>query len=180
MVRAAGPTVVLRSRGSQALAVAMVGVAVLAVVVAAIDGVDQVVAYGGPMVLFGLLGWAAFWQPHVEVSDGGVRVVNTWRTVLVPWPAVDEVEGRYGLRLLTAYGNVTAWAASPPAGRSRAKTANSPAADLVNERLAELRAAGYLDNPTLERPSLQVEWHRGLAATAAGLVLVSVVLPFLA
>jgi hypothetical protein len=180
MVRTAGPTVVLRSRGSQALAVAMVGAALLGLVVVATDGADQLLAYGAPLVLFGLLGWAGFWQPHVEVSDGAVRVVNTWRTVLVPWPAVDEVEGRYGLRLVTAYGNVTAWAASPPAGRTRAKTANSPAASLVNERLAELREAGYLDNPTLERPSLQVEWHVGLAAAAGGLVAVSVVLPFLA
>ena len=51
-------------------------------------------------------------DPYVEVSDGGVTVVAT---PCAPWrcrgPPSSEVDGRYGLRLRTAYGAVTAWAA---------------------------------------------------------------------
>ena len=112
-----GTTVLLRSRSARALAVAMVAVAAVGLVSALIDGVDVVLDYGAPLLIIGLLGWAAFWMPYVEISDGEVVARNTLRTVHVPWPAIESVEGRYGLRLVTAYGSVTAWAASAPGGR---------------------------------------------------------------
>jgi hypothetical protein len=179
MVRTAGPTVVFRSRWSVALAVAMLAVAVVGLVLAAASGPDPLRVFGAPLMLFGLLGWAAFWHPHVEVSDGGVRVANTFRTVHVPWPAITEVDGRYGLRLRTAYGTVTSWAAPAPSGRARARSQDSEAAQLVNERLQELRAAGYLDHPTLERESLDTSWDVPLLLAAGLLLLTTLLLPLL-
>jgi len=170
-------TVRLRSRGSQVLAVAMIVAGAIGLLSAALDGVDALLDFGAPMILVGLLGWAAFWQPHVEVSDGGVTVVNTLRTVHVPWPAIEDVEGRYGLRLQTAYGAVTAWAASAPTGRARARGEQSEAANLVKDHLAELSAAGYLDDPRLEGPALPTTWHWVLIAAIGVLLVASVVLP---
>jgi hypothetical protein len=179
MVRAAGPTVVFRSRWSVALAVAMLATAVVGVVLAASAGAEPLRVFGAPLLLFGLLGWAAFWHPHVEVSDGGVRVANTWRTMHVPWPSITEVDGRYGLRLRTAYGTVTSWAAPAPSGRARARSQGSEAAQVVGARLEELRAAGYLDHPVLEREALETTWDVPLLAAAGLLLLVSIVLPAL-
>ena len=178
MVRAAGPTVVIRSRSSRALALAMAGAGALGIVLAVGAGLEPVRTFGAPLVLFALLGWAAFWRPHVEVSDGGVRVVNTWRTVQVPWPAIEEVDGRYGLRLRTSYGTVTSWAAPAPSGRGRARAGDSEAAEIVKSRLEELRAAGYLDNPTLERASLETVWDVPLALAAGLLLVATLLLPF--
>lgn len=168
---------VLRSQSSRTLGAVMPLAGLVGVVVAALDGRDQVLSYSAPLVLFGLLGWAAFWCPLVEVSDGGVKVVNTWRTVQVPWPAIEEVEGRYGLRLRTAYGTVTAWGAPAPSGRSRSLMGSSLSAATIEDRREELRAAGYLDEVRLEQPDLEVTWHLRLIAVSALLVAACVVIP---
>jgi hypothetical protein len=174
-----GPTVVLRSGSSRILGAAMVVGAVLAMATAVLDGPGALLRYAAPSVLFGLLGWAAFWQPHVEVSDGGVSLANTWRTIEVPWPALQEVEGRYGLKLRTAYGAFTAWAAGAPSGRDRLRRPQSEAAAVVDGRLEELRAAGFLDDPRLERPRPVVRWHVATLAAATALAVATVALPLL-
>ena len=175
-----GTTVLLRSRSARALAVAMVAVAAVGLVVRRHRrprrGAASTALRCWP---FGLLGWAAFWRPYVEVSDGEVLVRNTLRTVHVPWPAIEAVEGRYGLRLVTAYGSVTAWAASAPGGRQRARVQQSQSAALVEARLEELRAAGYLDDRRLERPRLRTSWHREIIAALGLLAVATVVLPLL-
>lgn len=144
--------------------------------------------------------WATFWRPRVEVSDGGVRIVNVTRTIDLPWPAIEGVETRWALTLVTAYGRFTAWAA-PSAGRAPARRAarvdlrvlgrsigtkndhdpdSSPgaavdAAGIVRARWEQLRAAGHLDNPVLERDSAPVRWHVETIAIGAVLVLLAVI-----
>ena len=44
----------------------MMVVSAAGLVSAASAGPDTVLRFGAPVALFGLLGWAAFWQPHVE------------------------------------------------------------------------------------------------------------------
>lgn len=172
-----GPTVQLRARSTQALGAAMMALAVVSLASVVLSGADAVLRFAAPLALFGLLGWGAFWQPRVEVSDGGVTVVNTLRTIEVPWPAVQSVDGRYGLRLQTAYGGVTAWGAAAPAGRQRAQGMQGPAADAVTKRLEALRSAGHLDDARLERPAPQIVWHVSLIAVLATLVVATLVLP---
>lgn len=174
-----GETVVLRSRAAQALGAAMVAVGALGAVATLAAGSAVTVRYAALLALFALLGWAAFWRPCVEVSDGGVLVVNTLRSVHVPWPALDEVEGRYGLRLHTAYGAVQAWGAQAPSGTARARRRESPVAEVVRERWEQLQAAGFLDRRVLERPDLGVTWHRGTLAAAGVLALCAVTGPAL-
>ncbi len=174
-----GPTVRLRPRAARALGALMVLAAVAGLLSLAVGGAGAALRLGAPVVLFGVLGWAAFWDPYVEVADGGVTIANTLRTIVVPWPAVEEVEGRYGLRLRTAYGGFTAWAAHAPAGRQRARGLENESARLVRERLEALRHAGHLDNPRLERPEAQVTWHRARIALGVVLALATVLLPLL-
>lgn len=157
----------------------MVLVAAAGLVTSLADGTDSLLRFGAPLGLFGLCGWGAFWQPYVEVSDGGVTVANTTRTLEIPWPAVQSVDGRYGLRLETAYGPVTSWAAPAPVGRQRAARRVSPAAAAVSERLHALRAAGHLEAPVLERPGPRVVWRRALLTALATLAVAAVLLPLL-
>ncbi len=175
-----GHTERIRARSAQTLGVVMVVASVVGVVSAALGGVDVLLRFGAPLALFGLFGWAAFWQPYVEVSEGGVVVANTLRTVEVPWPAVDEVDGRYGLTLRTAYGVVSAWAAPSPTGRQRFHGGSGRAAEAVETRLEALRAAGHLDDRRLERPHPRTQWHVLLLVAMGVLVVASVLLPLLA
>jgi hypothetical protein len=175
-----GTTEVLRPRSSQALAVATAIVCVLALGTALLYGLDAVLQYAGAVGLVGVLAWAVFWQPHVEVSDGGVTVANTLRTIEVPWPAVESVDGRYGLRLRTPYRTVIAWGADAPVGRKRSRGVQSHTAAVVTERLEELRAAGHLADPKLEQPGLRTTWHLRTSVSIVVLVVTAVVLPLLA
>ncbi len=167
-------TVQVRTRSARALGAVMVALAVGAVASAGTAGAGTLLASVPSAALFATIGWAAFWRPHVEVSDGAVVVVNTLRTVVVPWPTIEAVEGRYGLRLQTVFGPVTAWAAGAPAGRQRARDQESPAAHAVSTRLEVLRSAGHLEHARLERDALDVRWHRRLVAVLVALTVASV------
>jgi hypothetical protein len=157
----------------------MVVVGVIGLVSAATGGVEPLLRYGAPLVLFGVLGWAAFWRPYVEISDGGVVLANTLSTTHLPWPAIEKVDGRYGLALHTSYGTFTGWAAPAPAGRQRNRVRTSRVAEQVSERQQALRAAGHLDHPQLESAAPPKTWHRGLIAVLGVLVLATVTLPLL-
>jgi hypothetical protein len=173
---------------------AMCGVAV--VVTAAQGSVRDVVTALPWLALVAGACWAIFWRPRVEVSDGGVRIVNVMRTIDVPWPAIRDVETKWALKLVTAYGAFTAWAA-PSGGRGPARRASrielrlmtrapsvgnlarepesldgaaGDAAEIVRARWTRLRGAGHLDNPVLEHAKVPVRWH--LENVAIGVLLV--------
>lgn len=173
-----GETRTYRSAFSRALAaVTMCLSGVLLVWLALTAELRDTLRYAAPVAVVGLLAWLAFWRPEVEVSDGGVRVRNVWRTVHVPWPALRDVDGRLGLRLVTAYGSYQAWSVPAPR-RTRGGGTGAPAeaAAAVAERWQELRAAGYLDDPRLERPRARTRVHRAALAATATLVAASVLL----
>jgi hypothetical protein len=179
MAASPGGTVVLRSTTMRVVGLTTVAVAV-AMAALSVPHPGTLVAVAAPALLLALLGWTAFVNPRVEVSDGGVLMVNVLRTVHVPWPAVESVEGRYGLQLRTAYGVFTAWSATAPAGRSRRHDADSTAAQEVRRRWESLRAAGWLDDPRLERPRARQQWHLATLVCVGVLALASVALPLVA
>jgi hypothetical protein len=139
--------------------------------------------------------WALFWRPRVEVSDGGVRIVNVTRTIDVPWPAIQNIETKWALKLVTAYGAFSAWAA-PAGGRGPARRATrvennllrraavtdhlapagsldgdaGDAAEIVRDHWVTLRRAGHLDNPVLEHTKAPVRWHDETLAIGAVLI----------
>lgn len=153
------PTVVVRSSASRALGLATMGIAALGLLTLLAAGPSTLQRWGAPVALVGAVGWAALWRPHVEVADGGVRVVNTLRTVEVPWPALHDVDGRYGLRLETEHGAVQAWGAAAPRRTRTDRSPQSEAAVVVRERWERLQAQGHLDAARLERDRLAAHWH---------------------
>ena len=115
-------------------------------------------------VLLGLLfvaalAWATMWRPRVELAPHGVVLRNPLRTVLVTWPALLEVDGRFGLRLRTGEGLWSAWAAAPPAGRARRPGHPSEAAEAVERRWAGVRDRGHLDAGQVEGRGADVRWE---------------------
>lgn len=82
------------------------------------DGPRDAVLIAPWLGLVAVLCWACFWRPRVEVDDAGVTLVNVTRTVVIPWPALQDVDTQWALRLSTAYGRYSAWAAPAPGLRS--------------------------------------------------------------
>jgi hypothetical protein len=142
--------------------------------------------------------WAIYWRPEVAVDDGGVRVVNVLRTIVVPWPAIERIDTKWALTLFTSYGKVTAWAAPAPGGFATRMagtqdlkglpestygpqgsvrpgdlpgSASGAAALVVRRQWEQLRDAGHLDNPRLEFDAPPTSWHYRTILVAAVLVL---------
>ncbi|QAY71825.1 PH domain-containing protein [Xylanimonas protaetiae] len=183
-----------------------VGVAVLGVgglVVSAVTDWRATLTFVAPVALVVLWVWAAYWRPAVIVSPASVELRNVTRTIELPWPTIERVDTRYALTLHTAYGDYAAWAAPAP-GRAQAVRApkdagqNLPestyrggtvgsgdlmvgasgqAAAIVRARWEELRDAGLLDDPRLERGRPRVRWHVATLA-AMGVLLAASVLTF--
>jgi hypothetical protein len=177
MASAVGPTVRFRSMTTQVLGVCAMAFGALAVgSLVYARAWSSLASYGAVCALVGLFGWSALWAAYVEVSDGGVVLRNVLRTIRLPWPAITDVDGRYGLRLDTAYGRrFTGWAAPAPTGRARARGEESEVAALVRSRLDALRGAGYLERPRLEAEHADVRWHVPEIVAAAVLSVSAVV-----
>lgn len=162
------------------VATAALGVVLMASLLLVLPDAAPLLRWSGPVGLLVLAGVAGFWRPSVEVADGGVTLRNPLRTVLVPWPAIEAVDGRLGLQLDTAWGRYSGWAATAPSGRQRLRGGESAVAGLVRERLDALRAAGHLDHAQVEFEAAPLRWHRGTLVVAALLVVVSGAGPVLA
>ena len=119
------------------------------------------------IVFIAALAWATMWRPAVEIAPHGVVLRNPVRTVLVTWPAIEEVDGRFGLRLRTADRRWSAWAASAPPGRDRLRGVPSDVAVAVEARLAQMRTRGHLDTGAVEGDGAEVTADRA-ALTALG------------
>lgn len=145
--------------------------------------------------------WAIFWRPEVIVEESGVRLVNILRTIDLPWPAIQAVDTKWALTLITAYGNFNGWAAPAPGAfetrrASKQDTKHLPpstaregtirpgdlptstsgsAALVIRHHWEQLRDAGYLDNPRLEHERVPVRWHVRTIAVGVALTILCVV-----
>ncbi len=108
--------------------------AVTVVVVAWKEGAAEALAFAPWLALMTLACWASFWRPCVEVSAGGVRLVNVTRTVDVPWPAIQMIETKWALTLVTAVGTFTSWAAPAPGARAAARSMPSSDQAALHQR----------------------------------------------
>lgn len=103
-----------RSRFSRGLAIALWGLC--AIVAGSLPFSDQprVWLLGFVPLAAAWLVYLAYWRPRVRVDRDGVEFVNTLRTVHVPWSALEQVETRFALTLVTARGRFVATAAPAP------------------------------------------------------------------
>lgn len=199
-------TVVFQPRSGRFLTIATGVLAVGGAVATAVQDLGQGLRALPAFALAVVAVWALFGRPAVLVSDGGVEVRNVLRTIELPWPSIERIDTKYALTLYTAYGVYAAWAAPAPSRSSTlraapadtrhlpessyigggvrpgdlAGTPSGDAAAYVRRRWEELRDAGHLDAPRLERDAPRVRWHvvpaLGVAALAA-LTLVALRVP---
>lgn len=144
--------------------------------------------------------WATFWRPEVVVEDSGVRLVNVFRTIDLPWPSIRSIDTKWALTLVTEYGQFTAWAAPAPGMHTAVRasrddlrrvprtarsaegirpgdlpaTESGSAALLIRTRWQKLADAGHLDSPKLEHEAAPVVWHRYTMLAAVLLVVAAV------
>ena len=109
------------------------------------------------LVLLAALAWVTMWRPAVEVAPHGVVLRNPLRTVLVTWPAIEAVDGRFGLRVDTAQSHWSAWAAGPPPSGARRQGLPSDVAVAVEERREQVRSRGHMDRGPVEGDGAQVD-----------------------
>lgn len=106
-----------------------------------------------------------FYLPRVEVSDGGITMVNVLRTTHVPWPNFARAEARWNLVVTSTEGEHTSWALPASSGTARRLTRKvgeetqsntaEGAAWAIGERYAALKNAGHIKKST--RGATQVE-----------------------
>lgn len=92
-------------------------VAVIAVVTLVQEGPGVLLSTWPWLALFAGGCWAIFYNPQVAVDGTGVRLVNVWHTIEVPWQALIGLDTKWALTLVTAERRYRAWAAPAP-GRS--------------------------------------------------------------
>lgn len=197
--------VTLRPRFSMVLAVAIavMGALGIASLVAAGD-VDGLLRYTPGVLLVVWLVWVGFWLPAVVIAEDAVSVRNPFRTVTVPWGAIQRVDTRWALRLITSGGSFTAWSAPAPSRyaitrATRDETRGLPestfgaggtigigdipasesglAAYHVRRHWEQLRDAGELDARD-GRVAIRWEWLRiGAVAVLAALTATGALIP---
>lgn len=107
----------LISRFSQVLSVLVVVICVLGEVGLVVYGHPLTVIHGAaPLLLVGFGAYALFWVPYISVGPASVTIVNPTRTYVITWPAVLDIQTKWGLTLITRKGAITAWA-SPARSR---------------------------------------------------------------
>jgi hypothetical protein len=197
---AVSETVEFRPRLSRALAISVVVLAAAAALVTVVQQPETGLRHLPAFALGAVAVWAFFGRPAVIVSDGGVELRNVLRTVELPWPSIQRIDTKYALTLYTAFGVYAAWAAPAPSRTHVLKatqedtrhlpqtsyiggglrpgdlvgTASGDAAAHIRRRLEDLRDAGHLDAPRLERDKPRVRWHLLPAIVTAALAAVAV------
>ncbi len=58
--------------------------------------------------------WLLFWQPHIEVSEQGVIIVNLLRTHQIPWGQIVRIDTRWALEIFTKSANTPPGPLRPP------------------------------------------------------------------
>lgn len=110
----AGTVEIFKARTNAWFAVLCWAVAALGIAVTGITAGPAALAGTAPLLLVAFLGWQLFWMPAVVVHDGGVTLENPFRSILVPWEALVQVDTRFALTLVTARKSYVAWAAPAP------------------------------------------------------------------
>ena len=181
-----GTGITMPSRFGRILAAIIAIVALVGVVLTAVESdFGAILRFGWPFAFVAYVAYAVFWQPSVEVSDGGVTMRNVLRSIHLPWPSIQRIDTKYALTLYTSYGHYSAWAAPAPTRYSvgsvdkseinrlpessyfagTIRPGDNPASDsgsaalVVRLKWEALRDAGYLDDARLEQERPTVRWH---------------------
>ena len=201
MIDASSDSKTLRPRFGRVLVVLAGGLAVVALASLAVGGVLDVVRFGAIAILGAYVVWLLFWSPSVTIAPSGVIIRNILREHEVTWPAIQRVDTKYALELITTAGKITAWSAPAPgrhatfrvatpelsglpestyAGEHSIRPGDIPnsesglAALYVRRFWEQLRDAGYLDKGVVEGTGVRTRWLRPQAIALIVLTVIAV------
>src|SRR5690625_1990746 len=186
-----GDTHLFKTAFSKYFPAAFAGVVLLASVVIVADDARELTRSVPFLLGAAILVWVVFGYPRVEVSDGGITLVNVVRTVHIPWPCFTGADARWNLRIETKSGSFTSWALPAGSGTARrlpnrrqeatmteqqlrGNTAEA-AAVIIGERLKVITEAGYLDSPTLGEIDVGISINRAASISAAAIAALVVI-----
>jgi hypothetical protein len=110
---------VFRSRSGRAIAVATAVIMITALgVIFVSEGIAAALLSLPAAVMIIATALLLFWFPRVEVSDGGVKIVNVFREHMIGWGAIRIIDTRWALAITTDKGKITAWGAPAPGRHS--------------------------------------------------------------
>jgi len=178
-----GDTHLFKTAFSKYFPAAFAGVVLLASVVIVADDARELTRSVPFLLAAAILVWIVFGYPRVEVSDGGITLVNVIRTVHVPWPCFTGADARWNLQIETTSGSYTSWAIPAGSGTARrfpnrrneasmterqlrGNTAEA-AAVIIGERVKTLAEAGHLGSPTLGDVEVGISINRAAVISAA-------------
>lgn len=189
----------LRSRFGLVITVLVWAVCAVAVVTMVVTGRwADLARYGALAVLVGYVVWLLFWSPSVTIAPSGVEVRNLLRVHDVSWPAIQNIDTKYALTLMTRARKVVAWAAPAPSRYATMRATKADASGLpestfmlgsvrpgdipssdsglaalyVRRYWEELRDAGHLDSGAVEGTGVKTRW---LGREAAALIALAII-----
>jgi hypothetical protein len=196
----------LISRFSRVLSVLVIAVCVLGEAGLVFYGHPLTIVHGvAPIALIGYGAWVLFWVPLLVVGPAQVVIVNPARTWEISWPAILDIQTKWGLTLVTPRGRVNAWASPAQNRYSSLSRFNRDALGrpgMDRERIMDTeRAQRAADRPpssiaglaplmitkqweeyrdrgllgTVEGEGMTVRWHRATLIVLAALVVLTVV-----
>lgn len=199
-MKSATGVVTLQSRFSRLLTILVITICVVTEIGLVLRGdVNALVRGTAPLAFAALGSYALFWMPLIRITPATVEIVNPTRSYAVTWPAIDDIETRWALTLVTSRGKITAWAA-PAQSRygslSRLRRDSYGRADyaaehnrlrhedlpssvaglapmLVIRQWEEYRDAGLLGE--IEGEGVTVRWHTALLLALGALAALSLI-----
>lgn len=142
-----GQTKIFRPTSSRYLALAIWAILAVGIGSAFLgEQPTQTWRLSAPLGFIALVAWLFLWRPVLEVTDGGLQIVNPLSAVHIPWPAFADAHV-HGTVIIATTGDKTFSVYAAPINNKRSK--QGVAADAlaeISERRAALTAAGYLDN----------------------------------
>lgn len=193
--------ITLKPLFSRILAALVVAICVLGEIGVIVYGrLDTIIEAVPAIALVGFGAFALFWAPYVRVGPAAVEIINPLRSYVITWPAILDIQTRWGLTLKTEKLTVSAWA-SPARSRyaslsqSRrdgfgrpvfvSETSRKPSGDrvpssvaglapmLITEQWERYRDAELLGS--VEGEGVTVRWHSITAIILGALVVLCVV-----
>lgn len=106
---------IFRSSFGQVITWVVAAVMLLSLIAGAIQsGFWSVAVSIAPASLVVFLSWLLFYNPRVEVSEQGVKLINVFRETFISFGAIDRIDTRWALTLYSGAAKYTAWGAVAP------------------------------------------------------------------
>jgi hypothetical protein len=116
---------VYRSNTNKVISIAGWGLLGLGVIAAFLTGSLSGLLGLLPLATIAFAIWELFWRPAVIVDDDGVRLVNQFHSIGIPWAQIVDVDTKWAMTIVTPDHRYRATAAPAPGAVYRPNTSHA-------------------------------------------------------